>query len=414
MKRKSRKEYYFYLNRFLRNVLYDESVNQSSGRSSIQTRHLKEPYSMNKRKFVVKFMHRGFPRGRSAAALIRQFPNLAPQWNNCLFTFDVDCREYDWLVVYHDLPSGGSRFSTVEQLACPRERTMLLTGEPSTITVFGTDYLNQFGCVVTFQEPWAMRRHPQVIFRHPGLVWHYGLASWDGDCTTWDAMAVAPPPEKKNVISTVCSARSGKTTLHSERVSFTWWLKERLDELAIFGHGVNPMRDKAEALDPFKYHIAVENHVYNHHITEKLPDAFLGRTLPFYHGAPNATDYFPKESFIPINIRKPERAVDIIRFHIANNEYEDRLPFIEEARRRVLEEHNLFAVIADSIDSAEKKITGNTRGGLIYNRSTIRIKRPIAGIRSMFEKVAIKTYHRYIRKAKEAYELQRMKEEMAG
>ncbi|MEE4243125.1 MAG: glycosyltransferase family 10 [Desulfopila sp.] len=369
---------------------------------------------MSKRKIVVKFMHRGFPRGRSAVTFLRQFPNLAPQWDNCHFTFDVDCREYDWLVVYHDLPSDGSRFATVEQLACPRERTMLLTGEPSTITVFGVDYLKQFGSIVTFQEPWAMRRHPQVFFRPPGLLWHYGLASWDGDCTSWDAMAAAPPSEKTEAISTVCSSRSGKTTLHSERVSFTWWLKERMDELAIFGHGVNPMRDKAEALDPFKYHIAVENHVYNHHITEKLPDAFLGRTLPFYHGAPNATEYFPKESFIPIDIRKPVRTAESIRYHMANNEYEDRLPYIEEARRRVLEEHNLFAVIADSIKAAEKAITTSTHGGKIYNRSTIRIKKPAAGLRSIFEKVAVKTYHRYIRKTREAFELQRMKEEMAG
>lgn len=358
-------------------------------------------------------MHRGFPRGRSPATLIRQFPNLAPQWDNCRFTFDVDCREYDWLVVYHDLPAGDSRFTTVEHLACPRERTMLLTGEPSTITVFGIDYLKQFGCIVTFQEPWAMRRHPQVFFRHPGLIWHYGLASWDGDCTTWDEMAAASPPEKTEVISTVCSARSGKTTLHSERVSFTWWLKERLDELVIFGHGVNPMRDKAEALDPFKYHIAVENHVYDHHITEKLPDAFLGRTLPFYHGAPNAMDYFPKESFIPIDIKKPERASEIIHFHIANNEYEDRLPFIEEARRRVLEEQNLFAVITDSIGLAEKKITTTSPGGIIHNRSTMRIKRPIAGVRSLLEKVAVKTYHRFVRRPIEAYEQRLMQEKMS-
>ncbi|HKJ65150.1 MAG TPA: hypothetical protein VJ969_07085, partial [Desulfopila sp.] len=59
-------------------------------------------------RLTVKFMHRGLERGNSAAGLLRQFPGCYPQWRNCLFTFDVDCRDYDWLVVYQDLPDSGS------------------------------------------------------------------------------------------------------------------------------------------------------------------------------------------------------------------------------------------------------------------------------------------------------------------
>ena len=106
------------------------------------------PARWGKPEITVKFMHRGLRRGRSAAAFLRQFPGSLPQWGNCLFTFDVDCREYDWLVVYQDLPRGDS-FLTEERLACPRQRTLLITGEPSTITVFGRDYLRQFGWVLT-------------------------------------------------------------------------------------------------------------------------------------------------------------------------------------------------------------------------------------------------------------------------
>ncbi|MEZ6050382.1 MAG: hypothetical protein R3C02_03185 [Planctomycetaceae bacterium] len=42
----------------------------------------------------------------------------------------------------------------------------------------------------------------------------------------------------------------------------------------------------------YRYHVAVENHIAEHHWTEKLADAFLGATLPFYFGCPNASDYF--------------------------------------------------------------------------------------------------------------------------
>jgi len=94
--------------------------------------------------------------------------------------------------------------------------------------------------------------------------------------------------------------------------------------MEIFGHGVNPINDKAETLDPYQYHLTVENHVYPHHLTEKLPDAFLGYTVPFYHWCPNAADYFPRGSFIPIDMTDFDSTVDIIRSTLANKEYNDR------------------------------------------------------------------------------------------
>jgi hypothetical protein len=340
----------------------------------------------------VKFMHRGLERGGSIEGFLRQFPGSFPQWGNCLFDFDVDSTDYDWLVVYQDLPPEKGRF-TEEKLHCPKEQTMLITGEPSTITVFGRDYLRQFGSILTFQEPWAMK-HPNVIFHHPGLVWHYGLPFKEGKFITWDQMDRAEVPEKKRLISTVCSQRRGNVTLHSARVDFTWMLKDDIPELDVFGHGINPMNDKAEVLDPYQFHISIENHLYNHHLTEKLPDAFLGFTLPFYHGAPNASDYFPKESFIPIDINDYERTRDIIKSHLANNEYEDRLPYIIEARRRVLEEQNLFAILNRKISDQEQRISGKTMGRVIRNRPTMRIKNPAAGLRSLVEKAMTKGYHR--------------------
>lgn len=338
-------------------------------------------------------MHRGLRRGHSPAGLLRQFPRSVPQWDQCEFDFDVDCRDYDWLVVYHDLPRDGA-FFTEEKLACPKERTLLITGEPSTITVFGSDYLKQFGWVLTFQEPWIMR-HPGAIFHHPGLMWHYGLPFDKSKYITWDEMSAATPPEKSKMISTVCSKRADNITLHGTRVNFTWRLKQELPELDIFGHGVNPINDKAEALDPYRFHITVENHVYDHHLTEKLPDAFLGFSVPFFHGAPNTLDYFPKESFIPIDINNYERSREIIRSHLANNEYEDRLPFVIEARRRVLEEQNLFGLINKMIVEKSPEIKTSTNAKVIRNRSTLRIKNPVAGVRCLAERAAIKAYHRF-------------------
>ncbi len=65
-----------------------------------------------------------------------------PYGGNCEFVFDPSAHEYDWLVVYDDLPARrGERPALREEpLACPREYTMLVTVEPSSIKAYGNDY----------------------------------------------------------------------------------------------------------------------------------------------------------------------------------------------------------------------------------------------------------------------------------
>ncbi len=328
----------------------------------------------------------------------RQLPDGDGLWGRCRFVFDAAAEEYDWLVVYHDLYRAPGSLS-MEKLRCPREKTILITTEPSTITVYGKDYLRQYGTVITFQEPWVIS-HPNAVFTQPGLVWFYGFPDSGGHIRSYDELRVAEPPEKNKLISTVCSSRKGALTLHSRRVRFTEQLKSAIPELDIFGHGVKPMSDKAEALDPYQYHITIENHVYPHHLTEKLPDAFLGYTLPFYHGSPNAADYFPPESFIYIDIRDFKRSRDIIRSTIANNEYQDRLPYIIEARRRVLDEHNIFALLDRYISKTDGRFSVKTQSGadqFIMNRQTLRLKKPLIGIRSLAEKAVTKGKLRFLK-----------------
>jgi hypothetical protein len=331
--------------------------------------------------------------------IARQLPSKDGVWGSCRFVLNRDARKYDWLVVYHDLPSSKGKRLSLEHLKCPKERTILITTEPSTITVYGTAYLKQFGTIITSQEPWVIR-HPNTIFTQAGLMWFYGIPFDGGHILDYKDLKAIQPPNKTKMLSTMCSERKGFITLHSFRVAFTARLQKDLPETDVFGHGVRPVSDKAEILDPYLYHIAVENHVYPHHMTEKLPDAFLGYTLPFYHGCPNADEYFPSESFIPIDCNNYAKTLDIIKSTIKNNEYKDRLPYIIEARRRVLEEHNLFAVLERYIShvshNAPAKQSNNkadSSNACIMNRTLFRIKKPLAGISTLLEKVEVKGQH---------------------
>ena len=287
-------------------------------------------------------------RAHGISPLARQLSAGFAQRHGVTFTFDPDARDYDWLAVYENLPSAGDerRSMRVETLACAPENTILFTTEPSGIKVYGRAFTRQFGHVVTSQEPFALR-HPGRIWSQAGLRWFYG----DGSRRLMTADEIADHfPEKTKVLGTVCSTKRQGHTLHRLRYDFTQAMAARMPDLDVFGRGHTPVDDKAEAIDPYKYHLAIENHLAPHHFTEKLADPFLGLSLPFYFGAPNAADYFPADSFIAIDIRKPDEAHRIMREAIDNNEYEKRLPAIREARRRVLEDHNLVTLIADVVE----------------------------------------------------------------
>jgi len=120
-------------------------------------------------------------------------------------------------------------------------------------------------------------------------------------------------------------------------------------EIDFFGKGTNFLEDKWDGIAPYKYSIAIENSSIDDYWTEKISDVFLAYSLPFYFGCTNIDKYFPKESYIWIDISNPKKALDTMREAIENNEYEKRLEFIKEARELVLDKYNLFPFIVEFI-----------------------------------------------------------------
>ena len=125
----------------------------------------------------------------------------------------------------------------------------------------------------------------------------------------------------------------------------------------------------------------------------KASRCFLGLNSPFYAGCPNAADYFPKESFIQIDLNDAAGAVKIVNQAMKKQEFERRLPAILEARRRVLFEHNLFAVLSREI---EKRFNPGVKYDLpsyICSRHAIRYKNPINVLNDISGKLRAKIKH---------------------
>lgn len=308
-----------------------------------------------------------------------QFIGLPCRYPDLEFVLDPAARDYDWFVVYDELPRrGGEKLSLNEEvLACPASNTILLTYEPSSIRYYGRDYTAQFAHVLTSHEP-ATLDHPGRHDMPPVGVWYYGGVD--------DALRHPSPPEKTAQLNTFMSTKQARHTLNYRRFVFLEALSRELPEMALFGRDFQPVEKKAEALDPCRYHVAVENHISPHHWTEKLSDAFLGYCLPFYAGCPNADDYFPAESFIPLDIDDPSGAAEIIRRAMADGEYENRLPAIVEARRRVMEEHNLPNFIGGVVHGPVRQPPAGAELDRILSRHRLFRRNPAAVLRYLLGK----------------------------
>lgn len=298
-------------------------------------------------------------------------PDGTNQIGRCLFTFDPDAKDYDFLAVYEDLPPlpGQKTINRREALACARKNTLLITTEPSSIRIDGPHYLRQFGHVWTNKHP-TLVQHPNQIRETPPLRFFYGRNMAGGAHLSLPKDA----PVKSKDLSAMSSTKAMAHTVHAKRLEFMLALRARLPELDLFGRGIVAVDDKAEAMADYRYHIAVENHVEPGHFTEKLTDCFLAGCLPFYFGDPDHASVFPEQSVVPIDIYDLDGAVKLIRRTISDNAFEARKAAIDEAREITLTQFNTLRAVALKVESLfDPK---ESLGGMIAGRHAFRRDHP--------------------------------------
>ena len=156
---------------------------------------------------------------------------------------------------------------------------------------------------------------------------------------------------KRKELSIICSSKD-MTEVHRQRIRFAMHLKAHFGERAdFFGRGFQEIEDKWDGIAPYRYHVAMENGCVPDYFTEKLADAFLAGSFPFYYGCANIFDYFPESSLTPIDIYDLEGATAVIESVIQARTYERQIDCLAEARSLVLDRYNLFPTIAEICQS---------------------------------------------------------------
>ncbi len=276
-------------------------------------------------------------------------------WGETCYTIDAEpASTPDWLVVYEGWP-GDELVTNV-----PLERRIFVTGEAESFHKYQPKFLAQFGSVITTQR---LIRHPGVIYSQVAINWFAGVL-FKGPRGPFVPMLsfadfVAGNPFKTKLCSVICSDRS-VTRGHRERLHFVEQLREALgDQIDFFGRGIRPLGDKDEALADYRYHIALENSSHIDYWSEKLADPFLRGCFPIFSGCPNVADYFPQGSYITIDITKPKQAIAIIASVLQSDIDRTNTQALAEAKRRVLWEHNVFALLERLYPVIEIRLTGS-------------------------------------------------------
>ena len=194
---------------------------------------------------------------------------------------------------------------------------------------------------------------------------------------------------KDRVISCIASNLT-RWPGHKKRVVFIDYLKEH-NELGIdfYGKGTQFIEDKWDGVAPYKYSIVIENNDIDDYWTEKISDVYLGYALPFYFGCTNIDHYFPKDSYIWIDINDPQKAVQTMREAIENNEWEKRIEAIKQARELLLDKYNLFPFVANFVKEHYVETPKKSFILAQYHYSLkIRFKRYLARKQKKIQKIA--------------------------
>lgn len=287
----------------------------------------------------------------SAPPIIRQTPNSSAKWGDCCFYINTDVAECDYWFVLDEL-------NDTEKTICPSENLILITGEPPYVKLYPHKYVDQFSHVLTCQK--NLLKREKACCSNPALPWMVGAklkslpAEWDmNNYLDYGFFCEEHALDKKDKIVVITSNKA-MTKGHRQRLDLVLGLKERIPELMdVYGAGFNKVDDKYDILSMYKYSLVMENCRYWNYWTEKLADAYLSLTFPFYSGCPNLDSYFDKNAFEVLNLEDVDKMAVKIEDAIRNDLFSSRKNHILSAKRDVLDKYNLFAMMSTYVSKSE-------------------------------------------------------------
>jgi hypothetical protein len=200
------------------------------------------------------------------------------------------------------------------------------------------------------------------VFRHEKR--DYNNNEWHLS-KTYDQLSkeiIVKNPEYDNVLSTVLSGKY-QDPGHIARVDFIKYIESKGVEVHVYGtnrwdyknyKGTLPYHKKDDAIFPYKYSFNAENNSIANYYTEKLIDGILGECLVFYSGCYNVREYIDPRAYVYLELSNFEEDYKTIQKAIKEDWHTQRLPYIREAKRKILNELQFFPRISSFLNDLRK------------------------------------------------------------
>lgn len=268
--------------------------------------------------------------------LLRQTPFLNGIWDDIQFTFD-EVEECDYIIVINH-PTKNIK------VKCRKGgRILLLQEPPYERNNYLIPYFSYFDIIITaFDKKYSSN----IVNIQAALPWLI-------DKNYEQLVALLPMADKKNDGISWVTSNSNVNPGHEPRLKFLEKIKETNLSVDLFGRGIKQIDDKFDAIYPYKYTLAIENYSDTNYWTEKISDAYLAWTIPIYYGCKNIEDFFPENSFLKIDIHKPEEAIESIKKAILDKQYDKNIQAIKEARELVLNKYQFFPFMTDFFNNLD-------------------------------------------------------------
>jgi len=168
----------------------------------------------------------------------------------------------------------------------------------------------------------------------------------------------------KNKLISCIQSNKRFTPGHNLRWNFLYNLvKNKPEFLDLFGtidfkNKELKNNDKYYGLAEYKYSLTFDNqNIIKNFAGSQITDSILYYTVPIYWGGCDLGKFFPEGSFISIDIEK-EGEIDRIYDLIKNDDYEKRLPALEEARDLILHKYNMWPMLHEIINKGKLSYYG--------------------------------------------------------
>lgn len=189
---------------------------------------------------------------------------------------------------------------------------------------------------------------------------HWQLSKTHSELKTED---VKKNSELGGILSTiVCDNYSDLGCI--KRVDFVKYLERQKLPIHVFGDdkwgyvdfkGSLPYYKRDDAMFPYKYVFSCENKSGKNYYTEKLIDGILAECLVFYSGCYNMRDFIDEKAFVYLDLLNFDDDCKKVKDAIDKNLWEERLPYIREAKKKILDHISFFPCLESIINKHYKE-----------------------------------------------------------